>query len=106
MRLVLFSFLVLFFELALIRYLPAHVKATAYFANLTVIATFLGMGLGLLLARRQRASAVAALFPPILLLLLGAVAFLANRHVVPFSSETEFFSYDLRRHPGRESAQS
>ena len=54
MRLFLYSFLILFFEFTFIRYIPAHVKATAYFANLTIIATFLGMGLGTLLSRKTR----------------------------------------------------
>lgn len=42
------SAVVLFFELALIRWLPANVYSLAYFSNLVLIATFYGFGLGFL----------------------------------------------------------
>ena len=42
------SALVLFFELALIRWLPANIYSLAYFSNLVLIATFYGFGLGFL----------------------------------------------------------
>ena len=71
MRLCLYSFLILFFEFALIRYIPAHVKATSYFANLTIIATFLGMGIGAILSRRRRFDFSVAAFPFLLYLLFG-----------------------------------
>lgn len=45
------SFLILFLELALIRWIPAHVRVVSYFSNLVLLACFLGMGVGCLLAR-------------------------------------------------------
>jgi SAM-dependent methyltransferase len=50
-RLVLVSFLGLFLELSLIRWLPAHVFSIAFFSNIVLIASFLGLGLGLLISR-------------------------------------------------------
>ena len=44
------SFLVLFLEIALIRWMPAYVRLLAYFSNFILLATFLGIGLGCLLA--------------------------------------------------------
>lgn len=52
-RFVLFlaSFLMLYFELALIRWVPGHVRVLAYFTNFVLIACFFGMGLGMTLTR-------------------------------------------------------
>ena len=54
MTLFLSSFLVLFLEIALIRWMPAYVRLLAYFSNFILLATFLGGGLGCLLANRRR----------------------------------------------------
>ena len=48
------SFLVLFLETALIRWLPAYVRLLAYFSNFILLAAFLGIGVGCLLAQRRR----------------------------------------------------
>src|SRR5204863_7773119 len=48
------SFLVLFLEIGLIRWMPAYVRLLAYFSNFILLATFLGGGLGCLLAGRRR----------------------------------------------------
>ena len=44
------SFLVLFLEIALIRWMPAYVRLLAYFSNFILLASFLGIGVGCLLA--------------------------------------------------------
>ena len=44
------SFLVLFLETALIRWMPAYVRLLAYFSNFILLASFLGIGVGCLLA--------------------------------------------------------
>ncbi|MBI4034953.1 MAG: hypothetical protein HY381_00970, partial [Candidatus Chisholmbacteria bacterium] len=49
------SFLILFLELALIRFIPAHIKLVGYFTNLILLGTFLGLGLGLLLVPKRSA---------------------------------------------------
>jgi SAM-dependent methyltransferase len=75
-----YSFLILFFELALIRYISAYVRVFGFFVNFVLIATFLGMGVGLLReGRRRRASGDSGaaipfwLAPAALLALFGTV---------------------------------
>ena len=76
LRLGAYSFLILFFELALIRYVPAYVRVFAFYLNLVLIATFLGMGVGLL--RAELAGRLRWLAVPAVLLLFGAVKFFSN----------------------------
>ena len=66
--LVLISFLGLFLELALIRWLPANIMSLAYFSNIVLIASFLGLGLGAVFAPKDR-----DLFKWFPTVLLGAV---------------------------------
>src|SRR6266496_5507810 len=65
MRIFLVSFAMLFFELLCIRWIPSYVRYLSYFNNFIVLASFLGIGLGILAARRQR-----FWFPPFPLLVL------------------------------------
>jgi hypothetical protein len=53
-RLVLASFLMLFAELALIRWASAYVVYVAYFTNFVLLASFLGIGVGFLRAGKDR----------------------------------------------------
>jgi SAM-dependent methyltransferase len=53
-RLVLLSFLMLFVELALIRWTGSNVVYLAYFTNFILLASFLGIGVGFLRARAER----------------------------------------------------
>jgi hypothetical protein len=55
-RLVLAAFLMLFVELALIRWLGANVLYLAYFSNVVLLGSFLGIGLGFLWTNRREAS--------------------------------------------------
>lgn len=66
------SFLILYLELALIRYLPAQVKLFSYYTNFVLMAAFLGTGVGLLLSRRVRPLQLAW---PVAAALLFAVVF-------------------------------
>ena len=50
-RLFLLSFLMLFVELALIRWLGANVIYLSYFSNFVLLGSFLGIGIGFLRAR-------------------------------------------------------
>src|ERR1700732_2718158 len=52
-ELFLISFLVLFLELACIRWLPAHVLFLTFFTNTVLLACFLGMSVGCLAAGRD-----------------------------------------------------
>jgi hypothetical protein len=96
LRLLGFSFLILFFELALIRFIPANVRITAYFINLVLIAAFLGMGVGLILQMRKYR--IAQLFSPALLLLVAVVSYFSNVIVeAPLPNAEGFYAmyYDL-----------
>src|SRR6059036_1712042 len=53
-RLVLASALMLFLELALIRWLGANVLHLSYFSNIVLLGSFLGVGVGFLRAGRTR----------------------------------------------------
>ena len=50
-RLFLTSLAILFVELLLIRWIPANVNYIGFFSNFLLIASFLGIGLGILLGR-------------------------------------------------------
>src|SRR4051812_25510128 len=67
------TFGILALELALIRWTGGQVRIVAYFANLILIAAFLGMGLGVVLGRRRPALVHAAL--PALALLSAVLTF-------------------------------
>lgn len=63
-RLFIVSALILFLELACIRWLPAHVLFVTFFTNTVLFACFLGMSLGCAAAERRRSFLV---FTPMLL---------------------------------------
>jgi SAM-dependent methyltransferase len=92
-RLVALSFLMLFSELALIRWLGAHIFYLSYFSNFVLLGSFLGFGLGFLWAGRSRR----AIYPLAPLLLGTLVAYVyvfdvpldvTTRDVVFFQSIT------------------
>jgi Spermine/spermidine synthase domain len=83
------SFLVLFLETALIRWLPAYVRLLAYFSNFILLASFLGIGAGCLLARRRKNLFV--WFPLIQFAVILAVNLLRLEVVLP-STSTIYFS--------------
>jgi spermidine synthase len=53
-ELVLISILILFLELAAIRWFPAHVLYLTFFTNVVLLASFMGMSVGCLAARRKQ----------------------------------------------------
>ena len=48
------SFVLLYLELALIRFIPAYVRYLGYFTNFILLGSFLGIGVGCLFARSKR----------------------------------------------------
>ncbi len=77
-RLVLLSFLMLFVELALIRFAGENVIYLSYFSNFVLLGSFLGIGVGFLRARART-----DLFPwsiVILTFLVGFILHLSGRH--------------------------
>jgi len=73
LRIFLASFLVLFLETALIRWLPAQIRLLSYFSNFILLAAFLGIGVGALVGRARRSLFV--WYPAIQLLLFAVVYF-------------------------------
>src|SRR6185369_4843620 len=65
-RLVLTSGTLLFVELLLIRWVPSEVRYIGFFSNFLLMASFLGIGIGILLGRRREFDTV-AIFPILLL---------------------------------------
>jgi len=89
LRVFLSSFLVLFVEVALIRWMPAYIRLLAYFSNFILLAAFLGIGVGCLLA-----SVRARLFNwfPLVLFALVAVVYFFRLEVAIQTSGDIFFS--------------
>ena len=84
------SFLVLFLEVALIRWMPAYVRLLAYFSNFILLASFLGIGIGCLLAPVRRS--LFAWFPAVLTAIVAAVYFIRLEIALPESGSIYFTS--------------
>jgi SAM-dependent methyltransferase len=67
------SFLVLFLEVALIRWMPAYIRLLAYFSNFILLASFLGIGIGCLLASSRHT--LFRWFPAVMAAVVAAVYF-------------------------------
>jgi hypothetical protein len=66
------SFTILFVELVCIRcWIPAYVRALGFFTNFVLLGTFLGVGLGILQARRRLD--LVTFFPALLAVLVAAI---------------------------------
>ena len=78
------SFLVLFLETAVIRWMPAYVRLLAYFSNFILLASFLGIGIGCLLATRHRQ--LIGWFPLVLTAVIVAVDRLRLEVALPSTS--------------------
>ena len=83
------SFLVLFLETAVIRWMPAYIRLLAYFSNFILLASFLGIGVGCLLATRRRN--LILWFPLVQLAAIAAVDRLRLEVALP-STSTIYFS--------------
>src|SRR4029078_64093 len=83
------SFLVLFLETAVIRWMPSYVRLLAYFSNFILLASFLGIGIGCLLAMRRRQ--LIAWVPLLLVCVVVAVDRLLLEVALP-STSTIYFS--------------
>lgn len=86
-RLFLTSFALLFFELICIRWIPAHIRYIGYFSNFILLASFLGIGVGILLGRRTW------WLPPFPLLLLLLVVIVAQNRIEVRLNSTEVLYY-------------
>jgi len=76
-RLFVTSLLALYAELLCIRWIPAYVRFISYFTNFILLASFLGLGVGILAARRTNRRSLGmglTLFPWLLLAVVALVA--------------------------------
>jgi SAM-dependent methyltransferase len=87
-RLVLTSGSLLFVELLLIRWIPSEVRYIGFFSNFLLMASFLGIGVGILLGRRRELATI-ALFPFLLLAVVALVTSLEWN--VQIRSQDEIF---------------
>ncbi len=87
-RIFLVSFTMLFFELLCIRWIPSYVRYLSYFNNFILLASFLGIGLGMLAARRQR-----FWFPPFPLLVVVMVFIIAHFKFQLYVSSVQVLYY-------------
>ncbi len=88
-RLVLTSGSLLFVELLLIRWIPAEVRYIGFFSNFLLMASFLGIGIGILLGRRRSLQSI-AIFPVLLLAVVWLITSLQLNVQVRSSNEIFF----------------
>ncbi|HEY2916488.1 MAG TPA: hypothetical protein VGI98_04655 [Candidatus Limnocylindrales bacterium] len=88
-RLVLTSATLLFVELLLIRWIPSTVRYIGFFSNFLLMASFLGIGLGILLGRKVRLPAM-ALFPVLLAVVVVLISTLELNIQVRSTNELFF----------------
>jgi spermidine synthase len=71
------SFLALFLELAMIRFINSTVQVVAYFNNFLIVSAFLGLGAGSCLAagRRNLFAAMPVVFPLVVAIMVGLSAY-------------------------------
>jgi SAM-dependent methyltransferase len=84
------SFLVLFLEVTLIRWMPAYIRLLAYFSNFILLASFLGIGVGCLLASSRRRLFV--WFPVLQAAVVFAVYYFRLEIAVPTAGSIYFSS--------------
>lgn len=80
-RLFLTSFILLYFELICIRWIPAYVRYLGYFTNFILLAVLLGIGIGILFSRRKRL--VMPKFPVMLFVLVCVAAISRSELHIP-----------------------
>jgi spermidine synthase len=97
LKLATYSGLILFFELALIRYTAGYVHLFSFYLNFVLIATFLGMGVGLM--QGDRARTIRWLAIPATLLVFGAVAWF-SRALIVVPADPDEFLWSIYVEPG------
>jgi SAM-dependent methyltransferase len=88
------SFLFLFFEFIILRWIPAYVRIVAYFSNLILISCFAGFGLGCIL--KKKGKGIFSYFPYLLFTELLLTRFLSEVGVKnPFEAQEVFFGLSM-----------
>ncbi|MFC1849527.1 methyltransferase domain-containing protein [candidate division CSSED10-310 bacterium] len=85
----LISFVSLYLEILLIRWLAANIRLLAYFTNITLIAAFFGLSLGCLLAKRK--INLFAYWPLLFALLMSMAWFFGRANIFPDLKGRAFF---------------
>lgn len=94
LELFLLSFLALFLELMIIRWAPSVVRLVAYYANLMLISSFLGLGVGAMIGRSRKPL---FLWLPVLLAASVALLILAQNFTLPSTdAEHRFYAQGSR----------
>src|SRR2546428_11464106 len=96
-RTFLVSFTMLFFELFCIRWIPSYVRYLSYFNNFLLMASFLGIGLGMLSARRDR-----FWFPPFPVLVALLVVIIAKTKFQLIINSTQVLYYGISEQSSQE----
>lgn len=92
LRLLLASFLALYFELLLIRYLSTEVRVFAYIKNLPLIASFFGLGMGMVFGKPPKRLCRAFPFLAAILVLLAGFATQLHITHLPFPT-ADYFAF-------------
>ncbi|MHA2647793.1 MAG: spermine/spermidine synthase domain-containing protein [bacterium JZ-2024 1] len=102
-RLFLISFILLYFQVLCIRWIPAYIRYLSFFSNVILLGAFLGMGIGCLCARRKTNFVLA--FPPLLLTFM----FLVDRFKFEMKIDTSqalYFTSEVGRLPFQTTVES
>jgi SAM-dependent methyltransferase len=94
------SFLALYFELVIIRYLSSEIRVFAYLKNLSLVASFFGIGLGMILGKAPEK--LKRFFPLLASGLFLVIAFASTLHLthVAFPDSGYWMFGDLPHMPG------
>ncbi len=93
-RLIALCFLMLFVELALIRWLGGNILYLSYFSNIVLLGSFLGIGLGFLWSHRSEHSLLR--YTPLVFGLLVLVVHNVPVNVVATGGDLIFFGGELK----------
>lgn len=88
-RLFLISFLILFFELVLIRYIPAQIRYIGFFSNIILLASFVGIGAGSLFYKNLK---IPGFLLPVSLFTFEFIIGLLKYDLVVTSDQVVFFN--------------
>lgn len=88
------SFLALFLEVMLIRWVPSYERVLAYFTNFILVSSFLGLGLGAILAHKRRDWM--ALQLPVLFVVV-VISVLCRQYVKTLGAVGDILHSDFRR---------
>lgn len=97
LRLFLVSFLILFFELAVIRFIPSQIRYVGYFSNVILLASFVGIGFGTLFWQRVK---IPSFFLPFAVLFFEFLIGVLGYDLIVSSDQLVFFNQGFGRLSG------